>query len=165
MPRLSLGSIKSNTWQLHWLDLVGINQYVKIIKIVHTFEGYSHFHILILLPRLRLYHISLYLAGSLATCCRYHSVCQTYQNVPNGLSTMAIFANWPRTDRRTRRLIMGTPRKPTFQLVESVDISTGRAICHLDVKISNIYGSQYRFRSVYLNILSQRWFTCRGHKA
>ena len=39
LPRLNLGSIKSNIWQAHWLDFVGINQYVKNIKIFPTVQG------------------------------------------------------------------------------------------------------------------------------
>ena len=35
--------IKSNIWQVIWLALVGINQYVK--KYSTRFKGYGHFHI------------------------------------------------------------------------------------------------------------------------
>ena len=36
LPGLSLQSIKSNIWQVHWLDLVSINQHVK------NYQNISH---------------------------------------------------------------------------------------------------------------------------
>ena len=43
----------------------------------------------------------LHLASVSARPCRYLSV---YQNIPNGVSAMAIFAEGPRADRRTEEL-------------------------------------------------------------
>ena len=51
------------------------------------------------------------------------SVCQILPNSPNGLSAMAIFANWSRTYIRVHKV--GTLRKSTFL---SVDFSVGRSI-------------------------------------
>ena len=58
------------------------------------------------------------LARVLARSCRYLSVCQNYQNIPNGFSAIAIFANWPRTDRQTNNVIIGHSSK--------VNLSIGR---------------------------------------
>ena len=33
----------------------------------------------------------------------FYQYAKTYQNIPYGLSAMAIFANWPRTDRQTHQ--------------------------------------------------------------
>ena len=53
------------------------------------------------------------------------SVCRNYQNIPNGLNAMTIFANWPQMDRRAHTVIIRHSSKVNLLLV---DFSTGSAI-------------------------------------
>ena len=104
-PRLSLGSIKSNILQVHWLDRVAFSHYKKIYQnIVHGSRLMGSLIFSYFCLGLASVSENSHLANSLVSSFRYRSVCQIFQNFPNGLSAMAIFDNWPRTDRRTYKM-------------------------------------------------------------
>ena len=105
LPRLSLGSIKSNIWQ--WLDLVGINQHViarscryqsarekKNQNIPHCSRVMAYFTFI-------LFFASVQWKLTFGKSIGIYQYVKNYQNIPNGLSVMASFANWPRADRMT----------------------------------------------------------------
>ena len=105
-------SLTGTRWSLHWLHqgkvafgnsfvwvllvLICTQTFIKISHMVEDLRWFPYFHmfcfgVALVKEKWQAYYLDLF---------GVYRWVKHYQNIPNCLSAMAIFANWPRTDRR-----------------------------------------------------------------